>query len=162
MQRDIQSGDAVFILYLKMIYIKPSEISGKIMTLIEESNSQVILISPYVKISQWKKLLNKIEYANSRNVEVLFYVREANRTSETYKDLRSLRFDFTPIRNLHSKLYMNGKYGIVTSMNLLLSSETNSLEIGYQTETDSEYQELVDFYKRYISDELDEVEIEWV
>ena len=45
---------------------------------------------------------------------------------------------------------MNERYGIVTSMNLLLSSEINSLEIGYATETWTEYNDLLGFYHRYI------------
>jgi hypothetical protein len=45
---------------------------------------------------------------------------------------------------------MNEKYGIVTTMNLLLSSEINSLEIGYLTETQQEYKELFHYYQRYI------------
>ncbi|RLD71592.1 MAG: hypothetical protein DRI98_04685, partial [Bacteroidetes bacterium] len=48
------------------------------------------------------------------------------------------------------KLYLNERYGIVTSMNLLLSSEINSLEIGYATETWTEYNDLLGFYHRYI------------
>ena len=88
-----------------MKLIRPSEISAKILTLLEESDEWVILVSPYMKIP-----------------------------------------------HLHSKLYMNEKSGIVTSMNCLLSSEINSLEIGYSTETPQEYKELLHYYQRYIRD----------
>ena len=40
-----------------MKLIKPSEISAKILTLLDESNERVILVSPYMKIPKWDKLL---------------------------------------------------------------------------------------------------------
>jgi len=46
---------------------------------------------------------------------------------------------------LHCKFYLNEAYGIVTSMNLLISSDVNALEIGYVTETAQEYADLVQF-----------------
>ncbi len=44
-----------------MKFIKPPELSSKIMTLLDESDTFVILVSPYVKISRWYKLLKKLE-----------------------------------------------------------------------------------------------------
>ena len=45
---------------------------------------------------------------------------------------------------------MNEKEAIVSSMNLLLSSEMNSLDIAYKTTNLEEYNELLDYYNRYI------------
>jgi hypothetical protein len=84
--------------------IRPSEISSRILSLLDESDERVIIVSPYMKISKWYKFVNKVKE----------------------------------------------RYGIVTSMNLLLSSEINSLEIGYATETWTEYNDLLRFYHRYI------------
>ena len=39
-----------------MKLIKPSQISGEIMTLIEEADKKLIIVSPYCKFSDWKKL----------------------------------------------------------------------------------------------------------
>jgi hypothetical protein len=61
-----------------------------------------------------------------------------------------LALEYKKIPHLHSKFYLNERHGIVTSMNLLLSSEINSLEIGYATETQTEYNDLLHFYHRYI------------
>lgn len=69
----------------------------------------------------------------------------------TTQPLIVMDLQYNKIPHLHSKLYLNEKYGIVTSMNLLLSSEINSLEIGYATENWKEYNELLGFYQRYIS-----------
>lgn len=39
-----------------MNYINPHEISGKILTLIEEAQEELIIVSPYVKIREWYKV----------------------------------------------------------------------------------------------------------
>ena len=137
-----------------MRLIKPSEISAKILTLLEESNERVILVSPYMKISKWYKLLHKINGLTNRRIHTEIYIREAPDNTATYLDLDQLALPYIKIPHLHSKLYMNEKYGIVTSMNLLLSSEINSLEIGYLTETPTEYKELLHYYQRYIRNSL--------
>lgn len=129
-----------------MKLIKSSEISARIFTLLDESYEWVILVSPYVKISKWYKLLKKLDELKSRGVLPEIYVREDPDNTTTYSDLDQLALPYKKIPHLHSKLYLNEKQGIVTSMNLLLSSEINSLEIGYITETWAEYYELSAYY----------------
>ena len=133
-----------------MELIKPSEISARILTLLEESDERVIIVSPYMKISKWYRLVNKINGLKARGIKMAIYVRGDPDNIATYRDLDQLALSFKKIPHLHSKLYMNERSGIVTSMNLLLSSEINSLEIGYATETWEEYNGLMDFYHRYI------------
>lgn len=138
-----------------MKFIKPCEISSKIMTLIDESDEYVILVSPYVKISKWYKLLKKVESLKSRNIPFEFIIRDDNSNQASYEDLTSLDYSFTSIPDLHCKLYINEKYAIVSSMNLLLSSEINSLEIAYITEKENEHAELLEFCNRYLNLDLD-------
>ena len=133
-----------------MKLIKPSEISSKIMSLIEESDEFVLLVSPYVKISKWYKLLKKLDNLKARKVPFSFVVRDENSNSNSLYELDSLSYSYSAIPDLHAKLYLNEKYAIVTSLNLLLSSEINTIEIGYQTETPEEYAELIDFCKRHL------------
>jgi hypothetical protein len=143
-----------------MQLIKPSEVSGKIMTLIEESENRLILISPYVRISKWYKLKNKIIEAQNRKVPIEFYIRKDKDNDK--KEVLSLGIIPIEIQNLHCKIYINDKIAIVTSLNLLLNSEINSLEIGYITENIKEYKEIIDFYSMYISghgeEELEKIE----
>ncbi|MGB0432514.1 MAG: hypothetical protein ACPGLV_18705 [Bacteroidia bacterium] len=134
-----------------MKFIKPSEISSKIMTMIDETDEFLYLVSPYIKIAKWYKLINKFNRLKERNIPFKFFVRDDNRNSESKAELKNLKYDFTALQNLHTKLYINENYAIVTSMNLLLSSEINSIEIGYRTENDSEYQELKEYCKRYLN-----------
>ena len=133
-----------------MKLIKPSEISASILTLLDESDERVIIVSPYMKILKWYKFINKVNGLKARKIITEIYVRDDHENKETYHDLDRLALEYKKIPHLHCKLYMNERYGIVTSMNLLLSSDINSLEIGYATETCTEYNELLGFYHRYI------------
>jgi hypothetical protein len=133
-----------------MQLIKPSEISARILTLLEESDERVIIVSPYMKISKWYKFMNKVNGLKNRKIHIEIYVRDDPDNAATYRDLDQLALQYKKIPHLHSKLYLNERYGIVTSMNLLLSYEINSLEIGYATETWTEYNDLLVFYHRYI------------
>lgn len=133
-----------------MKLIRPSEISAKILTLLEESDERVILVSPYMKISKWYRFIHKLNDLKTRRILAEIYVRDDPDNHATYRDLDQLALQYIKIPHLHTKLYMNEKNGIVTSMNLLLSSEINSLEIGYSTEDPQEYKELLHYYQRYI------------
>jgi hypothetical protein len=135
-----------------MKFIKPNEISGKIITLLEESDKYAILITPYVKISQWNKLKMKLDNLLARKVQLRFYIRDDPQYNKaSFEELDSLNYPYTTVPNLHCKIYLNEKYGIITSMNLLLSSEEKSLEIGYVTDTPEEHQELIEYCKRYFT-----------
>jgi len=133
-----------------MKLIKPSEISARIYTLLDESDERVVIVSPYMNISKWFKFLKKLNELKTRNITPDIYVRDDPDNLTTFRDLDRLGLAYTRIPNLHCKLYMNEKSGIVTSMNLLLTSEINSLEIGYATETEGDFNELQGFYYRYL------------
>lgn len=131
-----------------MKLIKPSQISGEILTLFEEADEKVIIVSPYCKISKWYKLLAKLKSLIERDILIEFYVREGE--IQTIQEIEQVGIDPICIKNLHSKIYMNEKVGIISSMNLLLSSEMNSLDIAYKTTNQEEYNELLDYYNRYL------------
>lgn len=134
-----------------MKFIKPSEISGKIMTLLEESDEFALIVSPYVKVLKWHKLIKKLENLKRRNIPHQFIIRDDVKGNyNTFNELEELQINYIAIPNLHCKLYMNEKYAIVSSMNLLFSSEINSIELAYQTETEEEYLELKTFCERHL------------
>jgi len=133
-----------------MRLIKPSEISASILTLLDESDERVIIVSPYMKISKWYKFRNKIKGIKNKGILTEIYIRDDPENTATYNDLDHLNLEYNKIPHLHCKLYLNERSGIVTSLNLLLSSEINSLEIGYATETWKEYKDLLGFFNRYI------------
>lgn len=140
-----------------MELLKPNIISGEILTLIEEAKEKIVLVSPYVKISKWYRLVTKIKEAQARGVEIIFYVREGE--SNSIREVEQLGVIPRQVKNLHCKLYYNEKYGVVPSLNLLLSSEINSLEIAYKTKTRKEYKELCAFHETYLLSDEDKAEI---
>ncbi len=131
-----------------MKFLKPNSVSGEILNLLDEAKIKMVLVSPYCKFDKWFRLVNKIKDLRNRNVTVEFYIREGE--LDTEKQIKDIGFGASCIPNLHCKLYFNEKNAIVTSMNLLLSSEINSLEIGYKTETIEEYNEVLEFYSTYL------------
>lgn len=133
-----------------MEFIKPPQIASQIMTLMDEADKKVIIISPYYKIEKWYKLQRHIQSLKDRKVAIEVYVREGQDNIESIREAESLGIAPILIPNLHCKLYINEKYGIISSMNLHSSSDINSLDIGYKTQTQEEYDEIIDFYNRYI------------
>lgn len=133
-----------------MKLIKPTEISAQILTLLDESTERVVIVSPYIKMSNWHKLSKRICALSSRGIDLDIYVRDAQNYVDTFRDLDDLGLRYTKVPYLHGKYYLNESYGIVTSMNLLLSSEINALEIGHRTDSDAEYNSLCNFHYRYV------------
>jgi hypothetical protein len=142
-----------------MRFLKPNSVSGEIMNLFDEANEKVVIVSPYCKFEKWFKLKNKIKDLQSRNIEIEFYIREGEK--DTFEEVRQLGIEPKCIQNLHAKLYLNEKCGIVTSMNLLLSSEISSIELGYKTENAKEYLELIEFYNTYLKRNKKQIEVEF-
>jgi len=75
------------------------------MTLIEEADEKLILVSPYCRISRWYNLLNKIEAFKKRKINVEFYVREGER--ESIAEVRAVGIIPIEVPFLHAKLYLN-------------------------------------------------------
>lgn len=128
-----------------MRLLHPPQVSGEIMNLLDKARQYVVIVSPYNKIKNWHKLAPYLQRLRDRNLPVEYYVRKEATPSAGLLEVRAAGFTPIEIEGLHCKLYLNEHCGIVTSMNLLLSSDVNALEIGYLTEMPHEYQELVHF-----------------
>ena len=121
------------------------------MSLIEEAQKELIIVSPYVNVDYWGKMKSCLERAIERGINITFIVRKNNTDHKTYLNyIKNLKVNLILIDNLHAKLYMNDKYAIVTSQNLLQSSDNNSIEIGYMTTNNMERKELVTFVNQFI------------
>lgn len=134
-----------------MKLIKPAEISAKIMTLIDEAEKELIIVSPYNNITGWNKLINRIKKAQSKGVKILWFSRknnvDTNNSDEVAKNLGIKPF---LIDDLHAKIYMNEESAIFTSMNMSKISDDKSLDIGYITEKKEEFDEIQNFYRKHI------------
>lgn len=133
-----------------MKFIPPLEIASKIMTLITEAEKELILVSPYVKINEWEKMKKCLAKAVNKGVKISFIARQ--NTTDDLSPLKALNIYPILIKDLHAKVYINDKYGIVTSQNITQYSDINSIDIAYQTEDEKERTELIDFVNNYIKD----------
>jgi hypothetical protein len=66
-----------------MKLIKPSEISAWILTLLDESDERVIIVSPFMKISKWYKIVKKINELKTRGIISEINVRDDLVVQET-------------------------------------------------------------------------------
>jgi hypothetical protein len=131
-----------------MELIQPAEISGKIMTLIDQAKEEIIIVSPYNKFKYWKKLTQRIDKAKQRGVKIKWYIRK--NVENNVEQIRQIGIEPIEIENLHCKLYLNEQHAVVTSMNLHEYSDTSSIDIGYLITEEDKYKELTDFIDVYI------------
>jgi hypothetical protein len=133
-----------------MKIIHPNKVTGQLLDIIQEAEKELVIVSPYVNFSYWQKPVAAIQQAIARGVKVDFYIRHdpGKDTGRTHVE----KLGITPIlvENLHAKIYYNENDGIITSMNLLHSSDSNSIEIGSQVETPAELEELRRIVHRFL------------
>ncbi|WP_457610968.1 phospholipase D-like domain-containing protein [Lutibacter sp.] len=138
-----------------MKIIPPYQITSEILNLINESEKYLIIVSPYVNFKNWDRIKIDIKNALKRNVQINFYTRFDNENFKSWEEIEALGIKPKLIKNLHAKLYFNEKSGIVTSMNLLTSSNLNAIEFGSIYNTESELTELRGFVKKYLESNLE-------
>jgi hypothetical protein len=140
-----------------MKLIKPAEISAKIMTLIDEADKQLIIVSPYNNISGWNKLLIRIKKAQSHGVNISWYSRKNNVEKNNSEEVRAVGIEPVLIDDLHAKIYMNEEHAILTSMNMSKTSDEKSIDLGYITETKDEYDELYNTFLKHIKSKTNNI-----
>ena len=114
--------------------ISDSFINSHLLELIGRSEEYLVLISPYLKL--WGHLETQIENSVKRGVDVQMWYRsdQEKKYKKTYDKLSKMGVKVGKIDTLHSKLYLSEKEGLMTSMNLLDFSKSNSREIGILTD----------------------------
>lgn len=128
--------------------IKPREITGKILTLIEESKDEVTIVSPYINISRWTKVKQALIRAKKRGVRIVIYLRadQANTSPEVEPFADSIHL----VDRLHAKLYLNSSSAVFTSMNLVQASDEKSTDLGIFTTENSILNSFVEFINTYL------------
>jgi len=141
-----------------MKILQPHKISTEIIDIIYEAKEHLVIVSPYVNFVNWDRLATELKNAKKRGVKIDFFVRNEPENSKSWEQISSL--DITPrlVPNLHAKFYFNEKNGLISSMNLLSSSNSNSIEIGCKIDSQEELNELNLFVKDFvISNESDTI-----
>lgn len=139
--------------------IKPLEISSSIMSLIQDAEEELIIVSPYVNIAGWKKMKKTLSDAVSRNVNIQYYVRK--NTDCALQPLKDIGIKPILVDDLHTKLYISEKQAIITSQNMTQSSDDYSIDFGHEIDDLSEVQQLKEYVSKYISVKIKERKIEF-
>jgi predicted ATPase len=110
-------------------FLDTAGVSFYLQQLINGANEKLILISPYLKISD--RLKQSITDKDLMKIDIrIIYGKTEIELSENnwLKSLKSIRTSFC--QNLHAKCYLNEKEAIITSMNLYDFSQVNNNEMG--------------------------------
>ena len=132
-----------------MKFIPPLEIASKIMTLIDDAEKNLIIVSPYVEMTNWEKMKKCLSKSLKKGININFIIRK-NAKNNDLLSLRQLNIQPLLVQDLHAKVYINDNYAIVTSLNITHYSDINSIDIAYQTENEAERTELVEYVNKYI------------
>ncbi len=128
--------------------IKPREITGKILSLIEETLDEVTLITPYLDVANWTKVKQALKRAKNRGVRIIVYLREDQASTawmvEPYADSVYL------VERLHAKLYLNSTSAVFTSMNLVQTSDEKSTDLGIYSTDNTTLTSFRDFINTYL------------
>ena len=102
---------------------------SNIVDIIKEASNKVVLISPYIKISD--QLFDRLKHMDKQGIRIIVVCRGKDLHTEEKNKLRQLkclelRFD----EDLHAKCFYNEKAMVITSLNLYDYSQQHNREMG--------------------------------
>lgn len=118
-------------------YLHTQAISAAIVDLIKAAKSRLIIISPYLKLSD--NMRDRLSDKNAEKVpaQVIFGKSDLNPDEMRFlHELDHVHLYFS--KNLHAKCYLNETQMIITSMNLYEFSQVNNREMGVLIDTGAE------------------------
>lgn len=136
-----------------MEIIQPSDITAKILTIIDDAKESVVLVSPAFGFYKWDALLKRIENAKKRKVRTSFWVKEPLNKKEqiSIQEIESIGYKPRLVTNLNTCLYFNEHTAIVSTKPLTIDAvETHGLDFALRTENQLEYAQIMDFYEKFI------------
>lgn len=111
------------------LFLNTKKLNYWIPKIIKEAKKELILVVPYIQISD--TIFKSLKVADRNKVEIILIYRE-NKLSEKEKEkllnLNNISLLHHP--NIHCKSYFNGELLVVSSMNLYDFSEKNNREMG--------------------------------
>ena len=114
-------------------FLNKDKAYAEIVDIVSKADSKLVLISPYIKIPD--DLLERLKYKDGKGIKTIVVCREKDLGKDLGAKVRSdlkqlwnleLRFD----DDLHAKCFYNEKSMVITSLNLLESSERKNREMG--------------------------------
>lgn len=120
-----------------MKIIGTTEISYEIEQILNNAEKHLILVTPYLKLNQRLKVRLSDAFKRVENVYILHREKELNfNESNWLKTFENV--NIYPIKNLHSKIYINEEVALISSMNLYEYSQINNHEIGVKLKYDDD------------------------
>jgi hypothetical protein len=103
-------------------------ISAAVIDLIRESQKYCYLVTPYIR--PWPLLRRALEVATETRKRITLIVRNEKESLATSRRLHAdLAIEVYAFDRLHTKLYLNEKAAVVSSMNLFDSSNESNFEV---------------------------------
>jgi len=110
-------------------FLTTVETSSNIEKIIKKSNSDLTLVTPFLKLS--KNIVERVIDAEDRGVKItLIYGKNELSITEKEKLHKLNNIEVYFYKDLHAKCYHNENTMIITSMNLYEFSERNNREMG--------------------------------
>ncbi|MCL2185615.1 MAG: phospholipase D-like domain-containing protein [Treponema sp.] len=134
---------------MKILY--KEELVKKVIELIKSSNKELNIVSPY--IDDWDDMYNILKELCEKNVKINFYIRDDNRNDDLpyiIAKYEEIGIKIYHIEYLHAKIFINDNEAIIGSLNLTEFAFAVSEEIGGLTDTDEEYKEIFNIFKKKI------------
>lgn len=148
-------------------FITSSNLDNEIESIIREAKTKLLLISPYINLSDNIKNLLR-QKTSHPELEIIVAFREEwkdgnnrgdnNAETSKYKNLKELEvwkifpnIRLVSLNNLHAKYYANEKKGVITSLNLYRYSIKNNIEYGCLIRGNT-YLETTNYSERIIED----------
>ncbi|MEP6647533.1 MAG: phospholipase D family protein [Saprospiraceae bacterium] len=115
-------------------FLTTMQISSALIELIQDADTTLYLVSPYLKLSkEFQELINS---RNKKEKKTIIIYGKSDLTPEHLKFLTSLRSVYLKFHeNLHAKCYINDTKLIITSLNFYEYSMINNKEIGVLYDT---------------------------
>ena len=133
-----------------MRILQPHRISSEIFDVIYQASESLVIVSPYVNFNNWRQMADALKHALKRGVKIDFFVRNDPDNANSWEQVEQLGVTPHLVENLHAKFYYNERTGVISSMNLLSFSNSNSIEIGCKLETNEELGELKNFVNDFL------------
>ena len=142
-------------LYMPTTFLENHEVTDHIVKLVQNAKEELIIITPYLNLNA--RMRSALLEAKGNGAKISVYFRlEERKLKKNAADIQFFTHDIGAemvyIERLHSKLYLNENNAVMSSMNMVSSSQNDSQEIGIFTDEDKlrrqfkHYSE--DMYKR--------------
>lgn len=126
------------------------EIGQQLLHIVRDAQEIIVMVTPYLDLSEWHHLKQAVREAVDKRVRVVFVIRKdpgglGNRSVDDVRWLFDNGVSVAWLELLHAKIYLTEKIVLVSSMNLYGFSASNSREIAMVVRNDQDAQSVRDY-----------------